>query len=90
MYGALCFCLGLAMYLVGVLLVFPRYLLDLREWLDPVAEWLVWYSGVPIVVGIALALVDLLYFHPRKKPDRAGSLQTDRSPEGDRRADRLQ
>ncbi len=70
LYGALCFCLGLAMYLAGVLLVFPRYLLDLREWLDPVAEWLVWYSGVPIVVGIALALVDLLYFHQRKKPDQ--------------------
>ena len=70
MYGALCFCLGLAMYLAGVLMVFPRYLLGLRAVLDPVAEWLVWYSGVPIVAGIALALLDLLYFHGRKKPDR--------------------
>ncbi len=69
MYGALIFCSGLAMYLVGVLLVLPRYLLGLREWLDPVAEWLVWYSGVPIVIGIALALIDLLYFLSRKKPD---------------------
>ena len=70
MYGALCFCLGLAMYLAGVLMVFPRYLLGLRELLDPIAEWLVWYSGVPIVAGIALALTDLLFFHARKKPDR--------------------
>lgn len=69
MYGVLAFCLGVAMYLAGVLLVFPRYLLGLRELLDPVAEWLVWYSGVPIVIGIAMALIDLLYFHSRQKPD---------------------
>ena len=69
MYGVLAFCLGIAMYLAGVMLVFPRYLLGLREMLDPVAEWLVWYSGVPIVIDIAMALVDLLYFHGRQKPD---------------------
>lgn len=69
LYGALSFCFGIAMYLAGVLLVFPRYLLGLNELLEPVAEWMVWYSGVPIVAGIALALVDLLYFLERKKPD---------------------
>lgn len=69
MYGVLIFCVGMAMYLAGVLLVFPRYLLDLHRWLDPAAEWLVWYSGVPIVVGLSLALLDLLYFLSRKKPD---------------------
>jgi hypothetical protein len=45
------FVFGMAMYITGVLLVFPRYLLDLHALLDPVAEWLVWYSGVPIMVG---------------------------------------
>lgn len=69
MYGALLFLAGFAMYLAGVLLVFPRYIFNLRDTLDPVAEWLVWYSGVPIVAGIALALIDLLYFMSRKKPD---------------------
>lgn len=69
LYGVLAFCLGIVMYLAGVLLVFPRYLLGLRAELDPVAEWLVWYSGVPIVAGIAMSLVDLLLFHGRKKPD---------------------
>ncbi|QIK96887.1 glycosyltransferase family 2 protein [Sphingomonas sp. HDW15A] len=69
MYGVLAFCVGLFMYLAGVLLVFPRYLLGLHEILDPVAAWLVWYSGVPIVAGIFLALTDLLYFFSRKKPD---------------------
>lgn len=69
LYGVLCFCLGIAMYLFGVLLVFPRYLLGLNAVLEPVAAWMVWYSGIPIVAGLALALVDLLYFLERKKPD---------------------
>ena len=30
LYGTLSFCLGIAMYLFGVLLVFPRYLLGLN------------------------------------------------------------
>jgi len=68
LYGILCFCLGLAGYLCGVLLVFPRYALGLHALLDPVAEWLVWYSGMPIVAGLALALIDLLIFLTRKKP----------------------
>ncbi|HEX8534279.1 MAG TPA: glycosyltransferase [Allosphingosinicella sp.] len=69
LYGALSFCFGLAMYLTGVLMVFPRYLLGLNPLLEPVAEWIVWYSGVPIMAGVGLALVDLLYFLERKKPD---------------------
>ena len=69
LYGVLCFVFGMAMYITGVLLVFPRYLLNLHALLDPVAEWLVWYSGVPIMVGITLALFDLLYMLQHKKPD---------------------
>ncbi|MCW6533186.1 glycosyltransferase [Sphingomonas sp. MMSM24] len=69
LYGVLCFVLGLAMYLTGVLLVFPRYLLNLHKLLDPVAEALVWYSGVPIMIGITLSLFDLLYMHKHKKPN---------------------
>ena len=69
LYGALFFCLGIAMYLFGVLLVFPRYILGLNAVLDPVSEWAVWYSGVPIVAGLTLALIDLLFFLDHKKPD---------------------
>lgn len=62
------FCIGLIMYLFGVLLVFPRYLLNLHELLDPLAEWLVWYSGVPLMIGMTLALFDVLYLLRHKKP----------------------
>ena len=68
LYGILCFSVGLIAYLAGVMLVFPRYLLGLHAQLDPVAELLVWYSGMPIVLGLGLALVDLLVFLTRKKP----------------------
>lgn len=60
LYGFCAFSLGLAMYFVGVLLVFPRYLLGLDWLLHPVSEWLVWYSGLPIVFGMAVILGDLL------------------------------
>ena len=69
LYGVVLFCLGIAAYLVGVLLVFPRYLLDMNSWLEPVSQAIVWYSGVPIVLGIALALTDLLLFLDRKRPN---------------------
>jgi hypothetical protein len=68
-YGVLAFSLGILMYLAGVLLVFPRYLLGLRETLDPIAEWLVWYSGFPILLGITASLFDVLVLLGRKKPN---------------------
>jgi hypothetical protein len=71
LYGVLLFCLGIAGFLLGVLLVFPRYLLGLHDLLDPLAAWLVWYSGVPIVLGLSLAVFDLLVLLRRKKPNAA-------------------
>lgn len=71
LYGALCFCAGIGAYLLGVLMVVPRYLLGLQEALTPVSQFLVWYSGVPIVAGIGLTLLDLLLFLDRKRPAAA-------------------
>jgi hypothetical protein len=67
MYGMLSVCLGLAMYLFGVLLVAPRYVLGLNAILLPINEWIVWYSGVPIMAGFALALGDLLFLFRLKR-----------------------
>lgn len=81
LWGVLAVCAGLAMYLAGVLLVFPRYVLVLHSPLDRVSEWLVWYSGLPIVAGFALALTDLLFFLERRKTSEAVRYEplTDRS-----------
>ena len=66
-YGMLMMVAGLAMYLLGVAMVVPRYLLALDHQLKPVSEWLVWYSGVPIVLATALILFDLLVLLERKR-----------------------
>ena len=67
MYGMLSVSFGLVMYLFGVLLVVPRYLLGLNALLLPINEWIVWYSGVPIMVGFGLALGDLLFLFSFKR-----------------------
>ncbi len=67
MYGVLCLCLGLGMYLLGVVMVLPRYLLGLNQLLLPLNEWIVWYSGVPIVAGLLLTLTDLFVLFPTKR-----------------------
>ena len=69
MYGMLSVCFGLTMYLFGVLLVLPRYLLGLNAVLLPINEWIVWYSGVPIMAGCALALGDLAFLFRLKRRD---------------------
>jgi hypothetical protein len=68
MFGVLSFCFGVAAYLFGVLLVIPRYLLGLNDLLEPMSLWIVWYSGVPIVAGAALAAADLALLFERKRP----------------------
>jgi hypothetical protein len=67
MYGILFMALGFAMCLFGVLMGPPRLLLGLNSLLLPLNEWLVWYSGVPIVFGLFLACIDLFLFFPKKR-----------------------
>jgi hypothetical protein len=70
LYGIYLFCAGTLMYVAGILMVFPRYLLGLYKIFTPLAEWLVWYSGLPIVLGATLAVIDLLFLFERKRPLR--------------------
>src|SRR6266481_9940014 len=70
MYGMLSVCLGLAMYLFGVLLVLPRYLMGLNALLFPINEWIVWYSGVPVMAGFGLALGDLFLLRIKRRHNR--------------------
>lgn len=67
MYGVLLLVLGLAMYVVGVLIGVPRALFGLDNSLLPLNRWLVWYSGVPVVAGLAFAAADLFFFFPDKR-----------------------
>lgn len=67
LYGVLLFCAGTVMYLTGVLMSFPRVLLGLNDQLYEVNQWIVWYSGVPITLGIVLAAIDLLWLFNNKR-----------------------
>jgi hypothetical protein len=67
MYGVLALALGLTVYVAGVLLSVPRVMLGLNASLLRVNEWIVWYSGVPMLAGLALAALDLFVCFPRKR-----------------------
>ena len=67
MYGMLSVSLGPAMYLFGVVMVVPHYLLGLNSILLPIDEWIAWCSGVPIMAGFGLALGDLLFLFNLKR-----------------------
>jgi hypothetical protein len=67
MYGVLAISFGSAMYGVGVMFVLPRHLLRNGAWLTAVNEWIVWYSGVPLMTGLLLCAVDLLVLLGRRR-----------------------
>ena len=89
LYGILWFCLGVTMYLCGVLMVVPRLLFGLNTELLPLNEWIVWYSGMPIVLGIAFTLLDLLVTVPHQAQRGRGPLRFATAAAGDRRPDRI-
>lgn len=80
MYGVLCIISGIAMYVFGVMFALPRFLLGNGDWLRAVNEWIVWYSGVPLMVGLCLSLVDLLILLGGK---RAGRVEVRYEPVAD-------
>jgi len=70
---------GLVMYLCGVLLALPRALFGLTSLL-PLNEWIVWYSGVPLVIGIALSAADLFLLLSQKRSPAQGVRHDPASP----------
>jgi len=75
MYGMLITCVGVTIYLFGVLLFFPRYVLGMNAALLPLNEAIVWYSGAPVLIGVILVGVDLLVLFPFKR--RRGHMRYD-------------
>jgi hypothetical protein len=69
MWGVICICFAAAMYLLGVVMVVPRALFH-SPLLLAINEWIVWYSGVPLVLGMLLAGLDLFLLLGRKRSTR--------------------
>ena len=66
LWGVLSFFFGVACYLFGVAMGVPRALMRLDHLYD-INQAIVWYSGIPVVFGLALVLVDLLILFERKR-----------------------
>jgi hypothetical protein len=70
MHGVLLAGLGLCLYVCGVLMVVPRYLLGNDPNFLALNERIVWYSGVPLVLGLGFALADLFLLLGHKRSPR--------------------
>jgi hypothetical protein len=70
MYGMLLICLGLTTYLFGVLLALLCDVLGVSAKFHALNEWIVWYSGIPLVLGLCLGLLDVFLLLGRKRSSR--------------------
>jgi len=70
MYGVLLICVGFIVYLLGVVMAIPRHLLGGGPKFLALNEALVWYSGVPVMLGLGMALLDLFVLLSRKRSPR--------------------
>lgn len=66
LYGVLLFLMGLVGFLFGVSLSLPRILLQMPKLIVAQHE-IIWFSGVPVVLGLAPALADVLLFFDAKR-----------------------
>jgi glycosyltransferase involved in cell wall biosynthesis len=67
LYGIMLVLLGIFLYSVGVLIAVPRRLLFNTSQALLINEWLVWYSGIPFLVGWLFILLDLFVLYPAKR-----------------------
>jgi hypothetical protein len=64
LYGFLIVGAGFAIYFLGVCSGFLRIFLDAQErWLGVISA-IVWYSGIPVTIGLVLILIDLVILLP--------------------------
>jgi GT2 family glycosyltransferase len=70
MYGVLFALVGLGIYFFGVIFSIPRLLLGLDSYLLEFNKGVLWYSGLPVLLGISLVLLDLFVLLPYKRVDR--------------------
>ena len=67
LYGIIFSIMGITSYLIGVLLAIPRRLFFDSDFALHLNEALVWYSGIPVLLGLTLILLDLFVLFPKKR-----------------------
>ena len=67
LYGIVMCTVGVGTYLTGVLMALPRRVLFGSVFMLKFNEALVWYSGIPLLVGLIMILLDLFVLYPKKR-----------------------
>ena len=67
LWGILFIFFGMALYLFGILLSIPRVIFGLNKQLLQINEFIIWYSGAPILIGICLSSLDLFWLLIKKR-----------------------
>ena len=67
LWGLVLVLAGGALYLTGVVFSVLRITLQLGPAAQVFNEWLIWYSGMPVTLGIGLCIADLLLMFPKKR-----------------------
>jgi glycosyltransferase involved in cell wall biosynthesis len=67
LYGIILSLLGFSIYTFGVFLAIPRKLFFDSPSALHFNEFIVWYSGIPVILGLTLILVDLFVLFPKKR-----------------------
>src|SRR5512133_879554 len=65
--GSLMLCVGLSVYLFGILVSMVRLALQLGEPWHVFTARVIWYSGLPATLGIMLIGMDFLFLLPNKR-----------------------
>lgn len=66
LYGILFIILSITVYILGNLMSVPRLLLGM-DFLLPLNEFIIWYSGIPFMCGVLLCLFDVLLLLPLRR-----------------------
>jgi glycosyltransferase involved in cell wall biosynthesis len=67
LYGIIFSIIGVTSYLFGVVIAIPRRLFFEGNIFLQFNEALVWYSGIPVLIGLTLILIDLFILFPKKR-----------------------
>lgn len=67
LYGSLLIGVGFGVYFLCVVLGFVRIFLDTSGSFRPVLQQILWYSGIPVITGLALIFFDLFVLLPKKR-----------------------
>jgi hypothetical protein len=79
MWGVFLVTLGEVIYLAGVLFGAVHRLLGGK--ILVVSQGLLWWSGLPVVGGIILSALDLIFFTPKRRGDTEVSFEPVNSPD---------